>query len=71
MTEKVGDVFDLSMSVIESSNTLYKVTLSLKVCYLGDGGCQTLTLAEEVTLRRPECETTKRKRRKRQTSYYE
>ena len=64
MSEKANDVFDLVVTVIESSPSLYKVTLSLKVCYIKDIGCQTLTLAEEVTLVRPSCPTGRRRKKR-------
>ncbi|CAC5401975.1 unnamed protein product [Mytilus coruscus] len=38
VSEKVNDVFDLMVDVIESSSSLYKVTVSLKTCYIKDIG---------------------------------
>ncbi|XP_076076023.1 uncharacterized protein LOC143046845 [Mytilus galloprovincialis] len=68
ISEKVNGVFDMRMAVVESSSTLYKVTLSLKICYLRDDSCKTLILAEDVTLKKPEC-SVRRKRRKRDASF--
>ena len=67
VSEKVNDVFDMVVTVIESSTSLYKVTLSIKICYIKDVGCQTFTLAEEVTLVRPSCASGRKRKRKKKS----
>ncbi|VDI79784.1 Hypothetical predicted protein [Mytilus galloprovincialis] len=69
VTERVNDVLSLSMSVIESSSTLYKVTLSVNICYLSRGTCTNLTLVEQVTFKKPDCSSVRRKRKRRSVSY--
>ena len=63
----MNDVFDMVVTVIESSPSLYKVTLTIKICYIKDVGCQTFTLAEEVTLVRPTCASGRKRRRKKKS----
>ncbi|OPL20609.1 hypothetical protein AM593_04805, partial [Mytilus galloprovincialis] len=65
ISEKVNGVFDMRMAVVESSSTLYKVTLSINICYLSGGTCSNLTLAEEVTLKKTDCLPERRRRKKR------
>ncbi|VDI54125.1 Hypothetical predicted protein [Mytilus galloprovincialis] len=65
ISEKVNDVFDMSMAVVESSSTLYKVTLSVKICHLSGATCTNMTLAEEVTLKKTDCLPERKKRKKR------
>jgi hypothetical protein len=69
VSEKVNSVFDLRMSVIDSSTTMYKVTLSVKTCFLSNNECLTLTLVEEVTLSRPECNSPLKRRKRRQAPF--
>lgn len=64
VSEKVNDVFDVMITVHESSTELYKITVSVKICYLHDISCQTLIMAEEVSLVRPSCTSGRRRKKK-------